>query len=91
VCRYGGEEFLVILPETTPELVMQRAEQLRRLVSEQLRDPSDGRVGPVTLSLGVAVFPLHGKSVAELVRAADAALYRAKDGGRNRVEVAQAA
>ncbi len=88
VCRYGGEEFLVILPETSPELVVQRAEQLRRLVSEQLRDPSDGRVGPVTLSLGVAVFPLHAGNAAELVRAADAALYRAKSNGRNRVEVA---
>jgi diguanylate cyclase (GGDEF)-like protein/PAS domain S-box-containing protein len=91
VCRYGGEEFLVILPETTPDLVVQRAEQLRRSVADQLRDPSDGRVGPVTLSLGVAVYPLHAGSGAELVRAADAALYRAKSNGRNRVEVAEAA
>jgi diguanylate cyclase (GGDEF)-like protein/PAS domain S-box-containing protein len=89
VCRYGGEEFLIILPETTPELVVQRAEQLRRLVSAQLQDPSEGRVGPVTLSLGVAVYPLHGSSVSDLVRAADAALYRAKSRGRNRVEVAE--
>jgi diguanylate cyclase (GGDEF)-like protein/PAS domain S-box-containing protein len=90
VCRYGGEEFLIILPETTPELVVQRAEQLRRLVAAQLQDPSDGRVGPVTLSLGVAVYPLHGGSVPDLVRAADAALYRAKSRGRDRVEVAEA-
>jgi diguanylate cyclase (GGDEF)-like protein/PAS domain S-box-containing protein len=91
VCRYGGEEFLVILPETTPELVVQRAEQLRRLVRDQLRDPSDGRAGPVTLSLGVAVFPLHAGNAVDLVRAADAALYRAKSGGRDRVEVAESA
>jgi diguanylate cyclase (GGDEF)-like protein/PAS domain S-box-containing protein len=89
VCRYGGEEFLIILPETPAELVMQRAEQLRRMVTDQLRDPSDGRVGPVTLSLGVAVYPVHGTTSADLVRAADAALYRAKSRGRNRVEIAE--
>jgi diguanylate cyclase (GGDEF)-like protein/PAS domain S-box-containing protein len=91
VCRYGGEEFLIILPETPAELVVQRAEQLRRMVADQLRDPSDGRVGPVTLSLGVAVYPAHGITAAELVRAADAALYRAKSRGRNRVEIAEEA
>ncbi|HZP85392.1 MAG TPA: diguanylate cyclase, partial [Burkholderiales bacterium] len=93
VCRYGGEEFLVILPEASLELVLQRAEQLRTVVAEQMAElhgkERDGvAVPPVTMSLGVAVYPTHGGTVSELIRAADAALYRAKSAGRNRVEVA---
>lgn len=95
VCRYGGEEFLAILPETSLELVVQRAEHLRSTVAEQMAELlTKERTGetraPVTMSLGVAVYPAHGDSAVDLIRAADAALYRAKRLGRNRVEVAGA-
>ena len=79
VFRYGGEEFLVLLPNT--ELLMAHA------AAERLRAAVEREVG-VTISLGVAVFldSMQGKE--SLVKAADAALYRAKNGGRNRVEIA---
>jgi diguanylate cyclase (GGDEF)-like protein/PAS domain S-box-containing protein len=87
VCRYGGEEFLVILPEAALSLVVQRAEQLRRAVAGFSVDADAGQLTNVTLSIGVAVYPAHGLNAAALVRSADAALYRAKRLGRNRVEV----
>ncbi|MDQ3813439.1 MAG: diguanylate cyclase [Armatimonadota bacterium] len=87
-CRYGGEEFLLILPETSLTTAQQRAEQLReaakRLHVEYRRQPLE----PVTLSLGVAVYPDHGTSGEEVTRAADTALYQAKREGRDRVATA---
>jgi len=87
-CRYGGEEFTLILPGAPLEVSAQRAEQLRKGI-EGLRPEHEGRpLGSVTLSLGVAVFPDHGATGDAVIRAADAALYRAKQAGRNRVAVA---
>ncbi len=87
-CRYGGEEFVLILPEAPLELARRRAEELREEV-KRLRVSHRGRViGPITVSLGVAAFPDHGKNSATLLHAADAALYRAKDEGRDRVIIA---
>ena len=87
-CRYGGEEFVVVMPETSLENALRRAEQVRERV-KSLRIHYRGSVlGPVTLSLGVAVFPEHGSTTEELLRAADAALYRAKAEGRDRVVTA---
>ncbi len=88
-CRYGGEEFTLILPEASLDATRERAEQLREGV-RLLRVPYRGDVlGPVTLSLGVATFPDHGASGHALLLAADAALYRAKHEGRDRLVVAQ--
>jgi diguanylate cyclase (GGDEF)-like protein/PAS domain S-box-containing protein len=88
-CRYGGEEFLLILPGASLEDAVARAHQLRE-VSGHLAVSHRGRaLGPVTLSLGVAVFPEHGSSSGTLLRAADQALYRAKHLGRDRVEIAE--
>jgi two-component system, cell cycle response regulator len=90
--RYGGEEFVVILPEQTLATAAVAAERLRRSV-EELRIPHPGldRPGVVTLSAGVAeLLPGDGTSVERLVADADAALYRAKQLGRNRVQVASA-
>lgn len=88
VCRYGGEEFLLIMPEASLETTRQRAEKLRQ-GTQDLQVEYQGRVlGPVNVSLGVAVFPDHGASGEEVIRAADLALYRAKEGGRNRVVTA---
>lgn len=87
-CRYGGEEFTLILPEASLELTQQRAEQLRigvkHLNVQHRRQP----LGPVTLSLGVASFPKHGLTREEVLQAADAALYRAKKTGRDRAVTA---
>jgi diguanylate cyclase (GGDEF)-like protein/PAS domain S-box-containing protein len=88
-CRYGGEEFVLILPEAPLELALRRAEELRDEV-KRLPVVHRGRpIGPLTVSAGVATFPEHGKTGAALLQAADAALYRAKAEGRDRVLVAK--
>jgi len=85
VCRYGGEEFAVILPEASAEVAVERAEQLRQPVESVTRGREGGAA---TASIGVAVFPEHGTAAAELIAQADAALYTAKRAGRNRVALA---
>jgi diguanylate cyclase (GGDEF)-like protein len=82
VCRYGGEEFAILLSQTNPQHALGVAEKLRRLV-ETWQFPGVPR--SVTISAGVATFPDHGTSRDELVKSADAGLYAAKQGGRNRV------
>lgn len=83
-CRFGGEEFLLVMPNTAGWIAAQRAEQLRRLIAES---PVGwlGRDVAITLSLGVASFPLDGATGEEVVAAADLALYAAKEAGRDRV------
>jgi diguanylate cyclase (GGDEF)-like protein len=89
-CRYGGEEFTIVLPEADLEIGRQRAETLRDAARE-LRLVHDGKsLGAVTLSLGVACFPENGRRREHLLQAADAALYEAKNGGRNRVVLSAA-
>lgn len=84
-CRWGGEEFAVLLPEATLEATRVRAEELRAVVRE-LKVPYQDRIlGPVTVSLGVAIFPDQGLSGQSVLRAADAALYQSKAAGRDRV------
>lgn len=88
VCRYGGEEFTLILPDATLEVTQHRAEELRQLIAA-LRVAFRGQpLGPVTISIGVAAFPIHGADKEVLLRVVDAALYRAKQEGRNRVVTA---
>ena len=82
VCRYGGEEFAIVVPETTGENALTVAEKLRRQV-ETYDFPGVPR--PVTISCGVADYPMHGTTRDEVVAAADSALYMAKQAGRNRV------
>jgi len=87
-CRYGGEEFLLILSEAGLEVTVRRAQMLREHVRGMSVSYLDKPLGSVTISLGVAVVPDHGRGPAELIKAADAALYRAKAEGRDRVVVA---
>jgi diguanylate cyclase (GGDEF)-like protein len=82
VCRFGGEEFAVLLSQTNPQHALAVAEKLRRLV-ESWQFPGVPR--PVTISAGVATYPDHGTTRDELVKSSDAGLYAAKQGGRNRV------
>ncbi len=87
-CRYGGEEFVVLLPGATREVAVRRAEQLRRVV-EDLHLSHRGQVlGTITISLGVASLPEHGSRAQEVFLLADEALYQAKKNGRNQVVAA---
>ncbi|MEA2391633.1 MAG: hypothetical protein QOK31_1742 [Solirubrobacteraceae bacterium] len=81
--RYGGEEFLVLLPDTNREGALETAERLRAALGS-MRVPGEER--KVTASLGVAVLPDDAGDSAQLLRHADRALYAAKQAGRNRVE-----
>jgi diguanylate cyclase (GGDEF)-like protein len=84
-CRYGGEEFTIILPDVTPAIALERAESIRQAV-ENLRLPLDREVcREFTISIGVALYPNDGEASDLLLRRADTALYRAKRMGRNTV------
>jgi diguanylate cyclase (GGDEF)-like protein len=82
--RYGGEEFVVLVPGAEPAGACAVAERLRDRVGAQTVHTGDGRLN-VTVSVGVAVLPGHGGELFELLASADLALYRAKRLGRNRV------
>jgi diguanylate cyclase (GGDEF)-like protein len=89
VTRYGGEEFALILPQTRAEDALVPAERVRRLVEEHPFAPTDGTPLSVTISVGVAGYPEHAAAPEELLQQADAALYAAKEEGRNRVRIAR--
>ncbi|TXT36946.1 MAG: diguanylate cyclase, partial [Comamonadaceae bacterium] len=83
-CRFGGEEFLVLLPNMSGDIAFERAEQWRQAFAGT---PTE--LGPLqvtaTLSIGIATFPVHGMEPQELIHHADQAMYQAKALGRNRV------
>jgi diguanylate cyclase (GGDEF)-like protein len=86
VCRYGGEEFLLLLPGAGVDFARIRAEEIRQK-SEVLVGHLEASLVKVTLSIGIAAYPDHGKDWTEVVRRADDALYKSKHAGRNRVTV----
>ncbi|WP_370309436.1 GGDEF domain-containing protein [Sinimarinibacterium flocculans] len=90
-CRSGGEEFVVVLPGTTVEGALRRAERVREALAGSGLQHGTIRLPAITVSAGVAAYPDHGSNLAEVLRAADQALYRAKDSGRNRSVLAGAA
>jgi diguanylate cyclase (GGDEF)-like protein len=87
-CRPGGEEFTLILPDTTPEDALTRAELVRQAVEEVTVRYGEKALPRVTISIGVSHYPSHGTMPQDLMRAADEALYEAKARGRNQVYVA---
>jgi diguanylate cyclase (GGDEF)-like protein len=88
MCRYGGEEFALILPESSLENTCIRANQMVEQI-KAVRVLYGGQVlGPITISMGVAAYPVHGEKPDDLLRAADAALYKAKQEGRDRAVTA---
>lgn len=89
-CRYGGDEFLVIMPEINSDIAMRRGEQLRRQMAGLAVRGEGLQPRSVTISVGVALWPEHGKNAAEVLQAADRALFLAKDRGGNCVLLAQA-
>ncbi len=90
-CRYGGEEFALVLPEISIENARRKAETLRQGVKSLALEQRGTPLGPISISLGVAVFPIHAEDAESLFRRADQALYEAKNAGRDRVVVAQSA
>lgn len=88
-CRYGGEEFLLLLPETDLNQAMTVAENIRENVAALKIDCESVVLPQVTCSLGIASYPDHAMKEEELLRIADAALYSAKNAGRNRVMSAE--
>jgi diguanylate cyclase (GGDEF)-like protein/PAS domain S-box-containing protein len=89
VCRFGGEEFVVILPAADLKATQARGERIRAKLREQAVLHQGQSLGMITVSVGVAALPQHGTSPKDLLEAADAALYRAKREGRDRVVVAE--
>lgn len=88
-CRYGGDEFVLVLPDASREVTLERAERICEY-ARYFHLQFDGQsLAAVTLSLGVALFPEHGMTRTGILRAVDAALYRAKDEGRSRVVMAE--
>lgn len=88
VCRYGGEEFVAVLPGANLEETRLRAEELRKGVKELLVYHLGKPLGKCTISLGVSAYPEQGLTSEELLKSADKALYRAKNEGRDRVVAA---
>jgi len=89
-CRYGGEEFAIILADATSEGARRKAEDIRAAVKGLELHHGGKPIGGLTVSLGVALFPYHADQATTLLRKADEALYQAKDTGRDRVVVSDA-
>jgi diguanylate cyclase (GGDEF)-like protein len=89
-CRFGGEEFALVLPDATLEAVQRRAEGIRDAIRGLEPTHRGRRLGRMTASLGIALCPDHAPDPESLLRASDQALYEAKAGGRDRVVVSSA-
>jgi diguanylate cyclase (GGDEF)-like protein len=89
LARYGGEEFVVVLPETPSDGARVVADKIRAVIRHRPFVEEGNTSVPLTVSIGVASFPEDGATADELIRAADLAMYRAKEAGRDRVETAQ--
>jgi diguanylate cyclase (GGDEF)-like protein len=87
-CRFGGEELMIVMPDIDAASALQRAEEIREAVKRLQMACRGQSVGNVTVSLGVALYPDHGTTPADLVKASDTALYRAKSAGRDQVVLA---
>lgn len=87
-CRYGGDEFVLVLPGASRQVTRQRAESVRTAVHSLSAETGSLAVGSITISLGVAAFPDDGSTFQAVLKSADDALYRAKQAGRDRVGVA---
>jgi diguanylate cyclase (GGDEF)-like protein len=84
-CRYGGEEFILVLPGASTEGTYKRAERLREEVKNLMVYFRNRILPSITLSMGIATYPDHGTELNDLIQAADSALYRAKEQGRDRI------
>jgi diguanylate cyclase (GGDEF)-like protein len=90
-CRFGGEEFVVVLPGVTASVARKRAEQLRAKIEALTVRYAEGNLPKITISVGIATYPHSGSTPVEVLKVADEALYVAKHEGRNRVQVSPGA
>jgi diguanylate cyclase (GGDEF)-like protein len=90
-CRSGGEEFILLLPQTTAEMALQRARNICEATHAMQNEKGKDSFGSVTVSIGVATFPADGDSPKQVIARADKALYEAKNNGRDQVRVVQGA
>src|SRR5207237_10919366 len=88
VCRFGGEEFVLIMPDATAEDSLRRVEQVRAATGQLYVKHREQSIAAPSFSAGIAAFPANGDNAEDLLRAADTALYRAKSAGRSRVMIA---
>ncbi|NLF49875.1 MAG: diguanylate cyclase [Leptolinea sp.] len=88
VCRYGGEEFIVVMPGASARIAFQRTEDFRKALEEKTMSISKKQIN-ITISAGVAVYPSDGETVDLVISEADKSLYQAKASGRNRVIAGQ--
>lgn len=88
-CRYGGEEFIIIMVNTDTDKAVKKAHKMCKEIAEVITIPHLSETLHVTVSMGVATSPKHGRNTTELLKSADTALYLAKENGRNRVELAK--
>lgn len=89
-CRFGGEEFIIIMIGASREIISQRAEFLRKNVKKINPEYEGNILKNITLSIGVAIYPDHGETGESIIHAADMALYKSKHDGRDRVTIAHA-
>jgi diguanylate cyclase (GGDEF)-like protein len=89
-CRYGGEEFALIMPQADVDAAGRRAEEVRAGVAALAPTHHGKSLGKLTASFGIALFPDHARDIDSLLRAADVALYAAKGAGRNRIMISSA-
>jgi diguanylate cyclase (GGDEF)-like protein len=87
ICRYGGDEFLIVLNDSTIDDALLKAQALQKLVAEKTVICEVGSDVQATLSIGIAGFPTHGRTHSDVIRSADQALHLAKEKGKNRIEV----
>jgi diguanylate cyclase (GGDEF)-like protein len=83
-CRFGGEEFIIILPETNLETSAAIAEDIHNSVRKLNLHHHSNSLGSITVSIGLAIFPQDGTTPHDIIRAVDSALYQAKNSGRNK-------
>jgi diguanylate cyclase (GGDEF)-like protein len=88
VGRYGGEEFLILLPDSNAQNGIQTAQRIRKMVRD-LEIETSGENVTVTVSIGVSSYPQYGQDADAVICAADAALYQAKSNGRNQVVLSE--
>jgi diguanylate cyclase (GGDEF)-like protein len=88
VARYGGDEFVLMLPETTSKRALQMAERVRACIAEHIFTGGVGAEIHLTASFGVASFPEHANEAEKLIELADAAMYEAKQRNKNNVRLA---
>jgi diguanylate cyclase (GGDEF)-like protein len=84
VCRFGGEEFVMVLSEISSAEALERAQYLHEKVNQIHLKMAENLIGPITLSIGIAMYPEHGTTLEALIHASDLALYKAKNTGRNK-------